>query len=135
MDNPKLEKMRLDYSASQSIASFYPIKIKDGSTLEEFCTQCSDCNANIPDEHFRGMVSIFNNGNTIVNRGVGFCKDCMTLWRVDQRTKYYKGSILMEFIKDGQWVVAYARKKKSKLGSISLFLKSIFMPFGRKKNK
>ena len=126
-----LEKMKQDFNTSQPISSFYPIKLSNGATISEFCTQCSDCRANVPDENFRGMVSVLNNGNTISNRGVGFCKDCLTLWNVEQRTKVHQTSIRMEYIKDGRWVTAYAKGSNKTIKVISTFLKFILMPFGR----
>lgn len=133
MNNTKLERMRQDFKDGNPIANFYPITLSNGSTIEAINTQCCDCKECVPDEHFRGVVSVFNNGDTVVNNAVGFCESCLTLWNINQRTKSYKDSFRVEYIHNGRWVTGYAIVNQSVFSQVITFLKSVFIVFTKQK--
>jgi hypothetical protein len=100
----RLGTLQRDFKSGKPIASFYPVYLANGASVEEFTAHCNDCKRVMPYEHFRGVVYSMHNGNTIINRGVGHCQHCVTIFEVSNRIKTEKNSVRMEWCIDGRWV-------------------------------
>ncbi|MFT5715971.1 MAG: hypothetical protein ACI9T7_000144 [Oleiphilaceae bacterium] len=61
----RLDTLRRDFKSGKPIASFYPVYLANGTSVEEFTAHCNDCKRVMPYEHFRGVVYSMHNGNTI----------------------------------------------------------------------
>ena len=106
----RIESLRRDFMGGSTIQKSLPVTLANGSVITEFQTQCSVCDKDSPDEHFRGNTYLMHDNNTFVMNGVGFCQKCMTLWPVNVRIKAHGKSFKQEFLNNqGVWFTNYAQ--------------------------
>jgi len=122
----RLDVLRADFKAGKPIASFYPVVLANGNTVEELTAHCNDCKRVLPADHFRGVVYSMHEGNTIINNGVGHCQHCLTIFDVSNRIKTGKDSLRLEWCINGRWVSTLTKPDNGVLQFLRVIAKKIF---------